>query len=68
MTCYNAAMRHLFKEIGKYFFDLSKIILALAVITPIVKGVNITVGPLLIAGVLFAVGAIFTYSGGKEDE
>ena len=61
-------MKHLFKEIGKYFFDLSKIILAIAVITPIVKGVNVTIGPLAIAGLLFAVGAMFTYTGGKEDE
>jgi len=30
-------MKELLKELGKYFFDISKIVLAIAVLTPLVK-------------------------------
>jgi len=61
-------MKHLLKELGKYFFDVSKIILAVAVITPIAKEIPVSIGALLLASVLFVVGAVLTHKGSKENE
>jgi hypothetical protein len=61
-------MKHLLKELGKYFFDVSKIILAVAVIAPVAKDTHVSIGALFLASVLFAVGATLTHKGGKENE
>ena len=61
-------MRHVLKKVGKYFFDISKIVLAVAVITPVVKGSKVSVSALFFAGFLFVAGTVFAYKGGKEDE
>jgi len=61
-------MRHLLKELGKYFFDISKILLAVAVITPFVKNANISIGALILSIALMAVGSYFAYKGGKDNE
>jgi len=60
-------MKHLLKELGKYFFDVSKILLAVAVIAPVAKGTHVSIGVLFLTAVLFAVGATLTYKGGKDE-
>jgi len=60
-------MKNLLKELGKYFFDVSKIILAVAVITPFVKSTNISMGALMFSVTLLFIGSYLTYYGGKDD-
>ena len=61
-------MKHLLKELGKYFFDISKIILAVTVIAPVAKNTQVSIAALFLASLLFLVGATLTYRGGKENE
>lgn len=51
-------MKKLYFETGKYLYDISKIVLALAVITPFIKDESINVISLMIAPIIFVVGAI----------
>ena len=60
-------MKNLLKEIGKYFFDVSKILLAIAVITPYIKHEPIDVKNIAITGLIFIMGAIFHFQGGKDE-
>lgn len=59
-------MKDLFKEIGKYLFDISKIVLGLAIVTPLVKDGNLSIYPILISLLLFSSGATLIYLGGKK--
>jgi len=55
------------KEIGKYFLDGSKILLALAIITPFVKGGNISIITIVIFAVLVISGVYLTNKGAKDE-
>jgi len=60
-------MKNLLKELGKYFFDISKIILAVAVIAPYIKHEDVDIKNIIIAGLIFVMGAIFHFQGGKDE-
>ena len=60
-------MKDLLKELGKYFFDISKIVLAIAVLTPLVKSGSYNYYAIGGAGVLFILGAYITYKGVNDD-
>lgn len=60
-------MKNLLKEIGKYFFDISKIVLAIAVLTPLVKDGSYSFYAIFGAGALFVLGAYITYKGVEDD-
>ena len=60
-------MKGFLKETGKYLYDISKIILGLAVITPIVKDESVSVVAIAVAISIFAVGAFMVYKGGSDD-
>ena len=68
MQWYNQAMkRETLKEIGKLIYDFSKIVFAVAIITPIVKGEHIGVVvfiPLLIG---IAIGTYLINKGVKDE-
>jgi len=60
-------MRNLLKELGKYFFDISKILLAIAVIAPYMKHEPVDMKNITIAGLIFVMGAVFHFQGGKDE-
>lgn len=60
-------MKDLLKELGKYFFDISKIVLAIAVLTPLVKSGSYNYYAIIGAGILFILGAYITYKGVSDD-
>ena len=60
-------MKDLLKEIGKYFLDISKIVLAIAVLTPLVKSGSYNFYAIGGAGVLFALGTYITYKGVQDE-
>ena len=55
------------KELGKYFLDISKILLALTLITPFMKQGDFSLIAVLITLVLFAVGVVLTNKGAKDE-
>ena len=60
-------MKDLLKEIGKYFFDISKIVLAVAVLTPLVRSGDYSLYAISGASILFILGAYITYKGVEND-
>jgi len=60
-------MKDLFKETGKYLYDISKIVLGLAVVTPLIKDEPVSIGDILTALVIFSTGAVMIYKGNKND-
>jgi hypothetical protein len=54
------------KELGKYFLDISKILIALTLISPIMKDVSFSFGAILVVVVLWGVGIYLTNKGAKE--
>ena len=56
------------KELGKYLLDSSKILLALAMITPFLKEESISYFMLTLFLILLFAGLYFTNKGAKEDE
>ncbi len=60
-------MKDLLKEIGKYFFDISKIVLAVAVLTPLVKDGSYNIYAIGGASMLFILGSYITYKGIQND-
>jgi len=56
-------MKKVYTETGKYLYDISKITLGVAVITPLVKGGNISLVALGISFIAFAVGAYLIKKG-----
>ena len=46
-------MNNLLKETGKYLYDISKIVLGLAVVTPLIKDRSVSIGAILTALVIF---------------
>ncbi len=55
------------KELGKYFLDISKILLALTLIAPFMKQSNISLVAVLLVIVLFVVGVTLTNKGAKDE-
>jgi len=55
------------KEFGKLFYDFAKIIFAVALITPAIKGDSISVTVILLTVVIVAIGT-YTINKGAKDE
>jgi len=60
-------MKDLLKETGKYLYDISKIILGVAIVTPLVKGGSVSVAGIFIASAAFAACAYLIPKGGEYD-
>jgi len=54
------------KELGKYFLDISKILIALTLISPIMKDVSFSFGAIFVVVILWGVGIYLTNKGAKE--
>ncbi|MDQ7060308.1 MAG: hypothetical protein Q9M40_00150 [Sulfurimonas sp.] len=50
-------MKKVYTETGKYLYDISKIILGLAIVTPLIKDESINIYSLWIVFIAFIVGA-----------
>ena len=55
------------KEVGKFILDLTKIIFAIAIITPFVKDGSYNIYAIGGASVLFILGTYITYKGVQND-
>ena len=55
------------KELGKYILDLNKIIFAIVVITPFVKGENIQILPFVVIGITSTLGIYLINKGAKDE-
>lgn len=55
------------KELGKYFLDVSKIVAALAVITPMIKDESISYSIIGVVVGLFMIGTFLTNKGAKDE-
>ncbi len=55
------------KELGKFTLDLSKIIIAIAVVTPLVKESDFHIAPLLM-GISTAIIGLYITNKGVKDE
>jgi hypothetical protein len=60
-------MKDLLKEIGKYFYDISKVTFAVAIIAPLVKNNTLSIGALLFAMITFGVGTYIIYKGANNE-
>ena len=60
-------MQKVYTETGKYLYDLSKITLGLAVITPLIKGGDVNAYAIFASALLFFSGAIFIHKGENND-
>ena len=56
-------MKKVYAETGKYLYDISKIVLGLAVITPLIKNESMSMIALGSSFVIFALGAFFIKKG-----
>ena len=56
-------MKKVYTETGKYLYDISKIILGLAIITPLIRDEDISIYSLTIAGLVFLSGAFLIKKG-----
>jgi Na+/melibiose symporter-like transporter len=66
--CYDTTMkRDTLKEIGKYFLDISKIFLALTLITPFMKAGKISITAIVITIIVAGLGIYFTDKGAKDE-
>ena len=63
VLCYNQTMKKVYTETGKYLYDISKIVLGLAVITPLIKDESMSISALGISFAVFIVGAYFIKKG-----
>jgi hypothetical protein len=59
-------MNEFLKETGKYCYDISKIILALAVFTPLVKNEPLNIVFIFVASGFIITGAFMIYKGGTK--
>ncbi len=55
------------KEIGKLFFDAAKIIFAVAILTPLVKGSEAEIIPFISATASVLIGIILINKGTKDE-
>jgi len=56
-------MKNLYIETGKYLYDISKIILGLAIVTPMIKDEQISVFAIILVVIVFSVGAVLIKKG-----
>ncbi len=56
-------MKKVYAETGKYLYDISKIVLGLAVITPLIKNESMSMIALVSSFVIFSLGAFFIKKG-----
>jgi hypothetical protein len=56
-------MKKVYEETGKYLYDISKIILGVAVITPIFKNDSLSVVAIVVSALVFITGAYFLHKG-----
>jgi hypothetical protein len=54
------------KELGKFIMDLSKIVIAIAVITPFVNGGSINLTPIFLAVITTSLGLFLINKGVKD--
>ncbi len=67
-VCYTYAMKQeTLKELGKFILDLTKIVIAIVVITPFVKGGDIEILPILSAVAMAVIGLYITNEGAKDE-
>ena len=59
-------MNDFLKETGKYLYDISKIVLGLGIITPFIKGTEISLYPIIASFIIFTMGAFMIYKGGSK--
>jgi len=59
-------MNDFLKETGKYLYDISKIVLGLGIITPLIKNEEIAIFPIVVSLGLFLTGALMIYKGGTK--
>ena len=55
------------KEIGKYFLDISKILIALTLISPMMKNNSFSFGAIFVVIILWGVGIYLTDKGSKDE-
>jgi len=55
------------KEVGKLFFDVAKIVFAVAIVTPLVKGGEVEVIPLFFVVEVVLIG-LYLINKGTQDE
>ena len=60
--------REFLKESGKYILDLSKIMFAIAFITPLAKGMTLNVAFVIAIIAVGGSGLYLTYKGSKDDD
>ncbi len=60
-------MKDLLKEVGKYFYDISKITFAVAILAPLAKQGTLAISAILFALVTFLVGTYITYKGVQDE-
>jgi hypothetical protein len=56
-------IKKVYKETGKYLYDISKIIVGIAVITPIFKGGNYSIVAIASSAIVFIIGAYLLNKG-----
>ena len=56
-------MKKVYEETGKYLYDISKIVLGVAVITPIFKGGSYSIIAICVSALSFIAGAFFLHKG-----
>ena len=55
------------KELGKFILDITKIIVAIAIVTPFVKGGDIELVPIFSSVAMAAIGIYITNKGAKDE-
>jgi len=55
------------KELGKFILDLSKILIAVVVVAPFVKGGNLEIFPIVVSAVTSSLGMYLINKGAKDD-
>ena len=55
------------RELGKFILDITKIIVAIAVITPFVKGGGIEIVPIIASVVMAGIGIYIINKGAKDE-
>ncbi len=55
------------KELGKYFLDISKILIGLTLITPLMKDMNLSFFAIFLVLMLFTIGTYLTNKGEKDE-
>ncbi len=62
-----AIKKETIKELGKYFLDISKILIGLTLVSPFMKDTNVSFVAILLVISLFASGTYLTNKGVKDE-